>query len=82
MRAPILLLAFVAGCNVLFPTAKSECVEACDKMQSLECLENKLVPTCVDTCLVSKEYEIWDPQCVIKANSKEALKTCRIRCKP
>ena len=82
MRAlAALSLALVVGCNTVFPTAKSQCVAACERIDELGCIEKKLIPTCVDTCLVSVEYGIWDPVCVMNASSKESLKPCRVRCK-
>jgi hypothetical protein len=59
----------------------SVCEAACTRRKELNCLEKQFEPICVQVCEEGYRARLYNPNCVLDAETKERLETvCKVEC--
>jgi hypothetical protein len=59
------------------------CEAACAHRAELGCLEPRLAPMCLQTCILAAQRGLYSPACVVQAKTREVMAACpRVRCDP
>ena len=80
----IIFLVFVlTACQSEFPVGysiQSICEHVCEKRITFNCIEEKLVPACVPTCIRSTNRGLFDPTCAAFAGNRHKMTECNVEC--
>lgn len=58
------------------------CAAACERRTELGCLETRLAPVCLRTCILATQRGLYSPSCVAHATTRSEMGACRVRCLP